>query len=231
MALPAAFSVANAIEEAFERVGIDPAAIETRLLASARRSIRLMLDSWNTDGVLFWKVLNNNTHTVSVGEGSFVLQDGSIDVLEARVRRNSIDTPMLAISIQDFYALPDRLLSRGMPDRYWVQRNQTGVGAPTLQFYPKAENATDIIAYNSLLYFNDASALSGAVEVPSRWNQAFVSGLAYHLAEKHAPSRLTEKKAIYGGPGESRGAYATARMGDRERGDTVFTMGRHRGRR
>lgn len=225
MSLPAAFTVANAIDEAFERINYDPSKIGAQHIVSARRSIRLLLADWNTDGVLFWKVAAAQTHTVAIGESSFTAVAGTIDVLDMACRRNSLDTPMVALSRSDWFAIPDKALVSSMATRYWVERVTAGA---TVHFYPKADNATDILVYDAMLYFDDSSTLASAPDVVDRWLEAFVAGLTFKLAEKFARPLLAEKAALYGGPLNMKGAYARARMGDRERGDTVFSIQRHR---
>lgn len=226
MALPAAFTVAQAIDEAFERIQFDPRALTGEHLVSARRSIRLLLDSWNNDSVDFWKVNAGIQHTVALNEASFVPVTGCIDVLDVALLRDVYTTPMMAISRSDWFAIPDKTTVRGMPSRYWVERITSG---PVLHFYPFAENATDIVVYDAMMQFNDSSQLNGAADIPFRWNNAFVCGLTAFLSEKFKPELFDKKMMVYGGPGVPNGAYAVARMGDRERGDTVLV--RHQGRR
>lgn len=225
MTLPATFTVANAIDEGFERCGFDPAKIGAQHIVSARRSIRLLLADWNTDGVLFWKVAAAQTHTVAVGESSFTAVAGTIDVLDMACRRNSLDTPMVTLSRSDWFAIPDKGIVSSMATRYWVERVTAGA---TVHFYPKADNATDILVYDAMLYFDDSGTLANAADIPDRWLEAFVAGLTCKLAEKFARPLLAEKAALYGGPGTMKGAYARARTGDRERSDTIFTIQRHR---
>lgn len=225
LGLPGAFTIAAALDDAFERIGKDIRTIDLAAIASARRSIRLLLSDWNTDGILFWKVLAEQSHTLAVNETSFSLAPGAIDVIAAVLRRSNLDTPMGPASLEDWRSIPDKAVAKGFPRRFWVERVDV---PPVMHCYPMSENATDQIVYDALAYFNDNSRLSAAVEVPERWNEAFVAGLAAKLAEKFAPDRLREKMQLYGGPGEMKGAYRRARTGDRERGDTIIGMARTR---
>lgn len=225
MALPATFTVAAALDEAWERIGKDPSLLTGRHIISAQRSIRLMLVQWNNDGILFIKVTAGLLHTVALAETSFVAATGVIDILDAALRRSSLDSPMLMLSRAEWFNLPDKLLAQAMPDRFWVERIAS---PPTVHFYPMAENATDVIIYDAVTRFNDSSALAAAPDVQELWLEAFVSGLTAYLAEKFAPHRFIEKMALYGGPGKRTGAYAVAKMGNAEKGDLQFTMPRRR---
>lgn len=226
MALPATFTVAAALDEAWERIDKDPAKMTGRHIVSAQRTIRLMLVQWNNDGILFMKVTSGLLHTVALAETSFAASTGVIDILSAAIRRNSLDSPMLMLSRDEWFALPDKALAQAMPDRFWVERIAS---PPTVHFYPMAENATDVIVYDALMRFNESGALASAPDVQELWLEAFVSGLTAGLAEKFAPNRFIEKMALYGGPGKRTGAYAVAKMGNVEKGDLQFTMPR-RGR-
>lgn len=225
MGLPAAFSVAEGIEEAFERIGRAPSGLGAEHLISARRSIRLLLSDWNTDGVDFWKVASLQLHTLALNESYFTPVSGTIDILDCAVRRNNFDTPMLIVSQTDWFAIPDKTIT-GMPNRLWLERLATSKIA---HIWPASANATDIIVYNAMVRFNDSSVLSSEADVPDMWLEAFYAGLAFKLAEKFAPERLAEKEQLYGGPLKNYGAYYRARIGDRERSDTTMVV--HHSRR
>lgn len=226
MALPSTFTVSEAIDEAFERCLISPANITPQHIVSARRSIRLMLDDWNNDSIDFWKVSSGQQHTQTLDEDDFTLPAGTIDVLDMGVLRNDYLTPLVIISRSDWFAIPDKATAQGMANRVWVERLTTGL---TAHIYPKAPNSTDILVYDAMVRFNDSSALGSAADVPPLWNEAFTAGLTAALAFKFARPLWSEAKAEYGGPGVSTGAYARARMGNRERGDTVMVV--HKARR
>lgn len=226
MALPSAFTVSQGIDEAFERIGYDPTALEPRHLVSARRSIRLMLDDWNNDSVDFWKVQSNIQHVQTLNEASFVPPVGLIDILDMAVLRDTYTTPMVCLARSDWFAIPDKATVQGMANRFWLERLIAGF---VCHIYPFAENSTDILVYDAMVQFNDSSILQGAADIPPLWNEAFVAGLTAKLAEKFARQLWAEKKAEAGGPFTPGGAYGRARTGNRERGDTVMIV--HKGRR
>lgn len=219
MALPGTFLVSEAVDEAFERCGVDPGALVDKHLESAARSIRLLLDEWNTDSVDFWKILSGQQHITTIEEQQFVLPDGAIDILRMGVLRYSYLTPLLIIAAEDWFALPDKGLAQGMAQRMWAERLIAGV---TAHYYPMAENNTDILLYDVMMQFNDSTILQGSPDVPPAWQWAFVDGLTAYLAEKYDRPNYMAKLAKYGGPMIPTGSYARARAGNRERGDTVL---------
>lgn len=226
MALPSAWTVSNAIDDAFERIQFSPEALTPQHLVSARRSIRLLLDEWNNDSVDFWKVQSNIQHVQTLNEASFVPPAGLIDILDMAVLRDTYTTPMVCLARADWFAIPDKATVQGMANRFWLERLIAGF---VCHIYPFAENSTDILVYDAMVQFNDSSILQGAADVPPLWNEAFTAGLCAKLAEKFNRALWAEKKAAAGGPLQPGGAYAIARTGNRERGDTVMIV--HKGRR
>lgn len=232
MALPPTFTVQDSIEEAFERCGVDPKGITGEHVESASRSITLLLSAWNNDSVDFWKVVSGSTHLQTVEEQQWTLPDDCVDVLSIGVLRDQYLTPMLLISRDDWFSLPDRALASGMATRLWTERLISSV---TAHVYPMAENSTDVLVFDYMQLFQDSTILQGSPDVPPLWLAAFVDGLTFFLSRKFDRANILQHAAIYGGPGtpeypiKCTGTYAAARMGNRERADTV--MIKHKARR
>ncbi|KEZ78309.1 hypothetical protein [Salinisphaera hydrothermalis] len=177
--------LADMIDEAFERAGIDPADVTLRHINAARRSMNFMFSDWQTHGVSEWAV-EKTVRPVTPGMTSFDLPDGGIDILEATLRRSGLDTEMYPISRGDYQAIPKKDL-RGLPDRYWVDRN---TGAPTVYIWQIGENSTDEIHYWYMRRFKDVGSLPDTLDIPSYFYDAFVAGVAARLAVKFAPDRV-----------------------------------------
>lgn len=225
MALPATFRTIDAVEEAFERIGFDPSTLVARHMVSAQRSIRLMLEEWANDQVHFYKV-SQQTRTLTDGDTSFTTVAGTIDVLYAMVTRNSVDIELGILSLEEWRSIPNHATAEGMPNRYWIDRTTE---PPVFRFYPKAENSTDVIKYDALMYFDDSTPLASAPNIRALWNEAFTAGLTAKLAEKFAPDRLEEKMLLAGGPHRRGGAYAIAKSGgNRERADLQIVPAKSR---
>lgn len=231
MGLQPQFSLSDHIDEAFERCLYDPTGITPRHLTSARRSVRTMLTSWNNDSVDFWKVGSGLTHLQTQGEAQFTLPAGTIDVLRMAVLRNVYTTPMISLSASDWFDIPDKGVVQGMANRYWVERTEAGI---VCHVYPFAENSTDILVFDTMTLFNDSTILKNTPDIMPLWDACFTTGLTAYLAEKFAHNLFIEKWALYGGPGyhsppgKSKSAYEIARMGNRERADTVMIVGKTR---
>lgn len=183
--------LADIVDEAFERVGVDPAAITARHIKSARRSMNLMLQHWATQGVHSWAV-ERAIVTTTPGMMTFTMPQEALDILTATLRRDGVAVEMTPISRHEYQAIPDKS-HKGRPDRYFVDRV---VGANTVYLWTAADNATDVIEYWYLRQLQDAGRATNTLDIPAYFYEAFCAGLAAKLAEKYSPARLTEKVAL-----------------------------------
>lgn len=208
----ASLTVAEALDDAWERLGLDPVTITSRHSKSARQSMMLMLASWSNRGILQWTI-DEQTKTTTVGMQSFTPADGTIDLLDVILRRDGIDTPMSVMSRQDYHSLPDKDV-QGKPNQYFVQRSIT----PTVYIWPAGENTTDVIRYYRIRQIQDTGSLSTNPDIPVRWFEAFVADLASRLAQKWAPDRWGDLKTA------ALEEFNAAKMEDRERADVCLSV-------
>lgn len=184
--------LAEMVDEAFERAGIDPADIGYRHIVSARRSMNLMFSRWINRGVLTWAV-DHAQHTVTQGEISFVLPDGGLDILSANLERDGTATPMQVMDRGEYHRIVDKM-TQGRPGRYFVERTNA---TPVVHYWQAAGNDSDVIDFWFFRQIQDAGNAHNTLDMPPNFAEAFVSGLAAHLAEKYSPARLSEKQQLY----------------------------------
>jgi hypothetical protein len=211
--------IAEIFEEAFERAGMAPQGIGGAHIRSALRSLKFMLNSeWSTIGVRQW-MIDQGQETLSVGQTSFALPAGAIDVLHAVVRRNGQDIELDMVSRGDYLAIVDKH-QKGRPDRYFVDRQASG---PVMYIWQASENNTDVIVYDYFRQMQDVGEMTNTLQMPAYAYEACVSGLAYYLAVKFNPERAMGLRVAYGGAGYPAridgGALERMRQEDRERGD------------
>lgn len=212
--------IAEIFDEAFERAGIAPQAIGASHVRSALRSLKFMLNSeWSTIGVRQWQIQQGTQQMTSVGQTSFTLPVGAIDIMQAVLRRDGVDIEMTALSRSDYLVIPDKNV-RGRPDRYFVDRQ---AGTRTVYFWQAAENTTDVIVYDYFRQMEDAGRMSNTLQMPVYALEACVTGLAYNLAVKFNIERAGGLRVAYGGEAYPHridgGALERMRQEDRERGD------------
>ncbi len=173
-------------DEAVERAGLNLQEITGTHIISIRRSCGFLLSSWSNRGHRQW-TFERVEHTVTPGEVSFDLPVGTIEVQSAVVRRNGVDTEIYPISREDYLVLHDKNLT-GRPDRYFVDRRRdTDVAVNQVQvfFWLAGENTTDIIIMNVYKQVQDVGNAQNTLDVPFRFQEAFVAELASRVALKY----------------------------------------------
>ena len=183
-------NLANYTEEAAERAGLDPQAITGHHILSIRRSVGYLFSSWATRGMRQWKFADY-TYTVTANDLSFDLPVGTIDVTTVMLKRGNVETPMYPISRDDYKMLHNKVLT-GRPDRYFLnkRRDTPGDSVPMqLFFWQAAENNTDQIIVTYYRQFEDGGVAQNTLDIPFRFQEAFVADLAARIAEKFKPER------------------------------------------
>lgn len=182
-------NVADYIEEAFERCGLE---VRTGYdLKTARRSLNLMLADWANRGLNQWTI-EQRQFTVTQGDSDVSLGTDVIDILSTVVRRNNTDYALDRVSRDEFLNIPNKT-TQGRPTQFFLDRQIT----PNLKIWPAPENSTDVIIYDVLTRIQDADTQVNTMDVPFRFYPCLAAGLAYYIAIKRAPQRLQLLKAIY----------------------------------
>jgi hypothetical protein len=200
------FSIDEIVEEAYERIGMQPNAGFN--LKSARRSLNIMFQEWANRGLHYWEVANNSITLVD-GQSEYTMyrstSDGTSDatavygvddVLEASYRNSSsVDFPLTKISRSEYQSLSNKT-DEGTPTQYFVQRFIDKVTI-TLYLTPGSTEAGNFINYYYVKRIQDVGNYTNATDVPYRFVPCMVSGLSYYLSQKFAPQRTQELKLLY----------------------------------
>ena len=200
------FAIDEIIEEAYERIGIQP--VSGNQLRIARRSLNIMFQEWGNRGLHYWEVANNSITLVN-GQATYTMyratSDGTSDatavygvddVLEAVYRNSSsVDTPLTKINRSTYQALSNKT-STGQPTQYFVQRFIDKVTI-TLYLTPGTSEAGNTINYYYVKRIQDVGDYTNATDVPYRFVPCMASGLAFYLSQKFAPQRTQELKLLY----------------------------------
>ncbi len=231
--------LADHIDEAFERCGIDPAELKARHLRSAIRSANLVFSDWQNFGYK-QHLLVLKTIAVTQADQSFTLPIGGFDIFHATLKRLGRETEMYPISRSDYNALTDKTV-QGRPDRYFVDRGSfSPTSGSTVNIWQAAQNSTDTIEMWYIRTQEDAGDMLNDLDITPQYQEAFACGLAFHLCRKYSPTRRKPLLADYLGanydeyknswPG---GAMGRALAEDRDTGDAILRVrfDRYRGRR
>jgi hypothetical protein len=200
------FSIADIVEEAYERIGIQ--GVSGYQLKGARRSLNIIFQEWANRGLHYWEVANNSL-TLVQGQSVYTMyrstSDGTSDatavygvddILEASYRNASnVDYPLTKVNRSTYQSYSNKT-AQGTPTNYFVQRFIDKITV-TLYLVPGASEAGNTINYYYVKRIQDAGDYTNDVDVPYRFVPCMLAGLAYYLAVKFAPERIQALKLLY----------------------------------
>ena len=207
------------VEEAFERCGAE---LRTGYdLRTARRSLNLLLAEWANQGVNLWTV-SQGTINLTQGANNYPLPNDTVDLLEHVIRTGAgnvstqVDLTITRISVSTYSSIPNKL-QQARPIQVWVNRQAP---TPTITVWPTPDQTGVYqFVYWYLRRIQDAGAGGTYTQdVPFRFLNALVSGLAYYLSMKipGAMERMPALEAQY------RAAWELASTEDREKAAVRF---------
>jgi hypothetical protein len=187
----------EAVEEAYERVGLE---VRSGWDAkTARRSINLMLLEWANRGINMW-TMEERVVTLTQGVGEYQLDADIVDIIEQVVQLpNQTQTTRYTVSRVSVstYATRTNPTIQSRPTQIYIERLNAG---PKVHLWPLPNIAGYTLHYWILKRIEDAGAYTNTGDFPFRFLPVFVSGLAYHIAEKKAsgnPELIMRLKARY----------------------------------
>lgn len=207
-------TVAAFTDEAFERIGKDPATLTARHLQSARMSLSFMLADWATRGIKLWAI-EADTQTVTASDVDYTLDTNTVDIFDVVLRRDNVDNQMLRLGRNDYQMIPTKSTT-GRPSQFYLDRQRA---APVLYLWPSPENSTDVVRFNKLRRLQDVGSATATADIPYLWFEAFAAGLAAKLAEKYA--KALERDMI----AKAAVALDNAMEESRERASTYIQVG------
>ena len=170
------------VEEAFERAGSEMRSGYD--LRTARRSLNLMFTDWANRGINMWTIEQGEIPLVA-GTGSYNLPNDTVDLIEHVVRTGSgtsqADLAVSRISVSTYASIPNKL-STGRPIQVYIDRTAP---TPTANVWPVPDTAQPYtLVYWRLRRIQDAGGGANTMDVPFRFLNCIVAGLAYMLSMK-----------------------------------------------
>ncbi len=207
-------TVAEFMDEAFERAGVDPKIIGIDHIRSSRRSMNLMFSDWATRGRKLW-ALDQVTVDCVADQATYSLDVGTMGIAGMVVRRSSTDTPVNPMDRDSYLRIPNKTQT-GLPCMYWFDRDRA---AQRLVIWPAAENSTDDLIFYRIRRLEDVNTARQTVDLAYHWFEAFASGLAWRLALKFNPTKVPVLKAF------ADESFKAAYDNERESVDTQVCIG------
>ena len=206
--------LSNLVEEAFERCGSE---LRTGYdLRTSRRSLNLLTAEWANRGVNLWTIEQGEIPLVQ-GQIAYNLPIDTVDLLEHVIRtgtgQNQSDLTITRISVSTYATIPNKN-AQGRPIQVWVDRQSgatypaggrpegtdpiTGIDHPQIYVWPTPEQSN----YYTFVYWRmrrvqDGGNGTSTQDIPFRFLNCMVAGLAYYLSMKIAPDRMMALKAQY----------------------------------
>jgi hypothetical protein len=186
------------IEEAFERCGGE---MRTGYdMRTARRSLNLMFTDWANRGVNMW-TMEQGQQILTPGTATYNLPADTVDLLDHVIRTGAgnvstqADLTITRISEPTYATIPNKL-AQARPIQIWIERLNT----PRFTVWPVPDNTQQyILVYWRLRRIQDAGNGVNTMDMPFRFYNAMVAGLAYYMGMKvpGAIDRLQVLKAQY----------------------------------
>jgi len=187
--------ISDLVEESFERCGQE---LRTGYdLKTARRSLNLLTVEWANRGINLWTIEQGVVPLVD-GQATYDLPTDTIDLLDMVVRdgtgQNQTDINISRISVSTYSTIPNKNV-KGRPIQVWVNRQIT----PQINVWPTPDGEQYSFVYWRLRRIQDASGSTQTMDIPFRFLNCMVAGLAYYLSMKLDvdPGRRGELKMDY----------------------------------
>lgn len=201
------FEFADIYDEAVSRAGGEQSTAED--VIKVRRGMRLLLERWEAAGFNTWRI--RSVRVVAVGSQPYIhLPEFVDDVLQ--VNRENGGGSLLRLSASAYIQIAQKT-QEGTPGSYWLAREEQ----PKLYLHPTgAATALDVWYVERPANFDRQA--DNMDDVPGRWLEALITGLALDLARKRpGSSGVYDENLINRLKAEAAEAEVLAQRADRDR--------------
>lgn len=106
----------------------------------------------------------------------------TLNIQEIYFNNNILDMPISAVSRYEYYTYPNKKL-QGRPTIYYLDSQIN----PIFNLWPVPSDQYNCIQYTYKKMMQDVGQFTNSLQIPQRFYQAMVWGLAYHMALKYNP--------------------------------------------
>lgn len=190
--------ISDIIEEAFERNGQE---LRTGYeLKTARRSLNLLTIELANRGINMWTIEQGSIPLVT-GQATYDIPADTIDLLDMVIRtgtsQSQTDINISRISEPTYATIPNKNAT-GRPIQVWIQRLRDN---PKINVWPTPNEPGSqyTFVYWRLRRIQDVTGSTQTLDVPFRFLNCMIAGLAYYLSMKLPvdPGRRAELKMDY----------------------------------
>lgn len=180
-------SLNELVEEAFDVIGVGSEGedVTADMYARGKRSLNLMIQSWNAMDDLWRR--DEVTVTMVAAQAAYVLDDPKpLRVTSARrVNSSGYETPMAEWSRQQYLDQPNKVTSPSTPVNFYYDP-QRDDGTLYVWPAPSTAVASDItVKLDTLRPFFVMDSSANTLDFPQEWQEAVVLNLAKRLKLKY----------------------------------------------
>ena len=176
------------IAQAFSRIGVRRLAILSEHVQNAVMELNLLFSKLNNQSPNLWTVDLQSIPLIQ-GVATYSILAETIQILDVFIRTQSgtsqTDRILYPLSRTEYASLSNKN-SQGFPSQFWFDR----LISPTITFYltPDGNGPYDAFYYRCRQIQDSRIANGQVAEIPNRWIDAVVAGLAHRLARIYAPN-------------------------------------------
>lgn len=178
-------SNAEIIAQAFARIGIRRTSILTQHVQDAVMELNTLFSRLNNMGPNLWTVDLQSIPLIQ-GSATYSVPAETIQILDVYVRFGSPSTDRILYGLsRTEYASLSNKTTQGFPSQFWFDR----LISPTITFYLTPDGNGPYVAYYYRFRQIQDSRIAGdqVAEIPNRWIDAIIAGLAHRMARIYTP--------------------------------------------
>lgn len=189
------------ISDALAELGVlaDEEPLEDVDLQRGLRALNRMLKAWQADDVQIWTLTEGSVPLVQ-GDFDYLFGAGGafttvpFEITDCRITRGGTSLPMLRLSREEYYALPNRLSSnQGYPTQFYYDRQRSG---GTMFVWPAPDAMIGTLDFTYRRIIMDMDAGPDDMDLPQEWTEAMVFGLAQRLIGPYAKAGTPEGNRV-----------------------------------
>lgn len=175
------------IAQAFGRVGVRRPEILSQHVQDAVMELNALFSKLNNQGPNLWTVDLQSIPLIQ-GVATYSILAETIQILDVFIRTgtgtSTTDRILYTISRSEYASLSNKM-TQGFPSQYWFDRTIS----PTITFYltPDGNGPYDAFYYRYRQIQDSLMAGGEVAEIPNRWIDAIIAGLAHRLSRIYAP--------------------------------------------
>lgn len=171
---------------AFGRCQVRPTELTQSHMMNARLALNFVLSEWSSQQPNLWEVGLQQIPLIP-GVATYSLPASTVMILDLYISTGTnpvIDRYIMPISRTEYAAYPNKT-QQGVPTVFWYNR----LVSQTVTFWLVPDATSPYVAkFYSVRQTQDADVQNGFnVEIPYRFYEAYVAGVAWKLAEIYAP--------------------------------------------